>query len=71
MKKSKIKKKIVQMCRVCTAVPRYCSSTKFSTTVALTESASRKKYLSPDPESWCKRQVCSRASKWAIERGSY
>ena len=30
-----------------------------------------KKYLCPDPESWCKRQVCSRASKWAIERGSY
>jgi hypothetical protein len=30
-----------------------------------------KRYLSPDPENWCKRQVCSRASKWAIERGSY
>jgi hypothetical protein len=30
-------------------------------TVALIESASRKKYLSPDPESWCKRQVCSKA----------
>jgi hypothetical protein len=46
--------------------------TKFSSyTVALSKRARRKKYLSPAPESWCKRQVCSEASKWAIERGSY
>ena len=31
-------------------------------TVALKDSASWKKYFPPDPESWRKRQVCSRAS---------
>jgi hypothetical protein len=36
---------------------------KIQYTVALIDSASLKKYFSPDPESWRKRQVCSGASK--------
>jgi hypothetical protein len=34
-------------------------------------SLAEKKVFVSDPESWCKRQVCSRASKWGIERGPY
>ena len=30
----------------------------------------KNKYISPDPSSGRKRQVCSRASKWNLKRGS-